>query len=75
MVSIFSYVYYIYISKLIKNIYLFTSFILFPTFPFKKSNFPGQSEKFSINMIRFHLYEWWARLYSKTSVIMLSDFR
>lgn len=28
-------------------------------------NFPGQQEKFSINMIRFHLYEWWARLYNK----------
>ena len=38
-------------------------------------NFPGQEEKFSINMIRFHLYEWWARLYSKNTQIMLSDFR
>ena len=28
-------------------------------------NFPGQEEQFSINMIRFHLYTWWAQLYRK----------
>ena len=28
-------------------------------------NFPGQNERFSINMIRFHLYTWWAQQYSK----------
>jgi len=35
----------------------------------------GMSQKFSINMIRFYLYQWWASKYNEDALIMLSDFR
>jgi hypothetical protein len=43
----------------------------------KKCRFEGQSRKeaFSINMVRFFLYKWWAQKYSSDSRIILSDFR
>ena len=37
--------------------------------------FAGQKEDFSINMIRYYLYQWWALLYSNEALIMISDFR
>ena len=36
---------------------------------------PGQTQKFSINMVRFNLYQWWATKYEQSALIMLSDFR
>lgn len=38
-------------------------------------NFKGQTEKFSINMIRYHIYQWWATKYPSDTLIMISDFR
>jgi hypothetical protein len=29
----------------------------------------------SINMIRFYMYQWWARMYDPEALIMISDFR
>jgi hypothetical protein len=33
------------------------------------------NEKFSVNVIRYFLYKWWAMKYGVDSIIMLSDFR
>lgn len=38
-------------------------------------SFEGQTESFSINMIRYHLYQWWATKYSNNALVMISDFR
>ena len=35
----------------------------------------GDTNKYSINMIRYYLYKWWATNYDKSTIIMLSDFR
>ena len=35
-------------------------------------NFPGQEEQFSINMIRFYLYTWWAQQYGKNRLMLFS---
>ena len=31
--------------------------------------------KFSVNMIRYHLYRWWAMKYEEDATLMLADFR
>lgn len=36
---------------------------------------PGHDKKFSINMMRFYLYSFWAKIYDPNALIMLSDFR
>lgn len=42
----------------------------------KVCGIPGQKEsKVSINMLRYFFYQWWASLYSKHSVILITDFR
>ena len=33
------------------------------------------SESYSVNMIRYHLYRWWASFYEPETLIMISDFR
>lgn len=38
-------------------------------------SFRENEPKFSINMVRFYLYQWWASMYSEDALIMLSDFR
>ena len=39
-------------------------------------SFPGfDSFKVSINMVRFYMYQWWARQYDEDALIMVSDFR
>lgn len=38
-------------------------------------SFQPNEPKFSINMVRFYLYQWWTRSYSEEALIMLSDFR
>jgi len=38
-------------------------------------SFRENEPKFSINMVRFYLYQWWARKYQEDALIMLSDFR
>lgn len=40
---------------------------------FKGSN--NQGESYSVNMIRYYLYQWWAVHYAETSYILVADFR
>ena len=40
-------------------------------------NLKGEKSKtqFSVNMIRYHLYRWWAMKYEETATVLVSDFR
>lgn len=40
-----------------------------------KCAFKGSNEHFSVNMMRYYLYQWWAQEYSDESLILVSDFR
>lgn len=35
----------------------------------------GSAESYSVNMMRFYLYQWWSMIYEEDSLILVSDFR
>jgi hypothetical protein len=41
----------------------------------KKCSMSENGLMVSINMIRFYMYQWWARMYDPDALIMISDFR
>ena len=41
----------------------------------KKCSMSSGGLMVSINMIRFYMYQWWARMYDSDALIMISDFR
>mmetsp|Transcript_22122 Transcript_22122/g.22296 ORF Transcript_22122/g.22296 Transcript_22122/m.22296 type:complete len:435 (-) Transcript_22122:157-1461(-) len=41
----------------------------------KVCNVYNTPKKYSINVIRYHLYYWWSTLYEPETLIMISDFR